>query len=300
MGCDSEPVSPHLILMGTGTSVGVPVVGCTCPVCTSQNPKNHRTRSGVLVRAPEGEFVIDTGPELRLQLLRNKASLIRAAVFTHDHADHVMGLDDLRIFGFRLENELLEEAERLAEANGEDFDREAFRRSGAGEIPLYCEESVEAGIRQIFHYAFGDPKNHAHRFAVPRLTFQRVNIGQAFDVLGLRLLPIRLHHGKLPVVGYRIGDVAFCTDVSTIPADSREMLTGLDTLVIDALRHKPHPTHMHVAEAVKWAERLKPRRTILTHMAHDLDYDSLASELPDGVEPGYDGLKINLSATKPV
>ncbi|MDG1895534.1 MAG: MBL fold metallo-hydrolase [Fuerstiella sp.] len=252
-----------------------------------------------MVRAPGGEFVIDTGPELRLQLLQNKASLIRAAVFTHAHADHVMGLDDLRIFGFRIENQLLAEAERIAAANGDDFDRDQFRRSGAGSIPLFCEETVEENIRHIFHYAFADPTQHAHRFAVPRLTFQRIEAGQAFDVLGLRMLPIRLHHGRLPIVGYRIGDVAFCTDVSTIPADSREMLTGLDTLVIDALRHKPHPTHMHVAEAVKWHERLRPRRTILTHMAHDLDYDSLASELPDGVEPGYDGLKINISATKP-
>jgi phosphoribosyl 1,2-cyclic phosphate phosphodiesterase len=286
--------------MGTGTSVGVPIVGCTCSVCTSQNPKNQRTRSGVLVRAPDGEFVIDTGPELRLQLLQNKASLIRAAVFTHAHADHVMGLDDLRIFGFRLENQLLAEAERIAAANGSDFDKDEFRRSGAGNIPLFCEENVEENIRHIFHYAFADPTQQAHRFAVPRLTFQRIKAGHAFDVLGLQLLPIRLHHGKLPVVGYRIGDVAFCTDVSTIPADSREMLTGLDTLVIDALRHKPHPTHMHVAEAVKWAERLQPRRTILTHMAHDLEYDSLASELPDGVEPGYDGLRINLPPPKPV
>ena len=297
MSCGSESDAPHLILMGTGTSIGVPVVGCTCVVCTSQNPKNQRTRSGVLVRAPEGEFVIDTGPELRLQLLQNKASLIRAAVFTHAHADHVMGLDDLRIFGFRLENQLLAKAERIAVADGKDFDRDEFRRSGAGQIPLFCEEEVEESIRKIFYYAFTDPLQHAHRFAAPRLTFQRIEVGRTFDVLGLRLLPIRLHHGKLPIVGYRIGDVAFCTDVSTIPSDSREMLTGLDTLVIDALRYTPHPTHMHVAEAVKWAERLKPRRTILTHMAHDLDYDSLASELPDGVEPGYDGLRINFSPT---
>ncbi|MDG2127442.1 MAG: MBL fold metallo-hydrolase [Fuerstiella sp.] len=293
--CDAESDLPHLILMGTGTSVGVPVVGCTCSVCTSQNSRNQRTRSGVLVRAPDGEFVIDTGPELRLQLLQNRASCIRAAVFTHAHADHVMGLDDLRIFSFRLEKQLLADAERIAAANGEPFDKDEFRRSGAGSIPLFCEENVEEDIRQIFHYAFADPTRQAHRFAVPRLTFRRIEPGHAFELLGLQLVPIRLHHGKLPIVGYRIGDVAFCTDVSTIPADSREMLTGLDTLVIDALRRKPHPTHMHLAEALKWAERLKPRRTILTHMAHDLDYDSLVGELPDGVEPGYDGLRIDLS-----
>ena len=257
----------ELVLTGTGTSVGVPVVGCDCDVCQSDDSRNHRLRSGVLVRAPQGEFVIDTGPELRLQLLRSKASLIHAAIFTHAHADHVTGLDDLRIFGFRLD----------------------------GDVPLYCEESVEASLRQMFSYAFMDREQMAHRFAAPRFEFRRIVPGEPFDLLGLSVLPIRLHHGRLPILGFRMGDVAFCTDVSSIPAESKDLLQGLQTLVLGALRYKPHPTHLHVDAAVKLAQQLQPQRTLLTHMAHDLDYASLSESLPDGIEPACDGTVITIA-----
>ncbi len=252
--------------MGTGTSVGVPVVGCDCAVCTSDDERNQRTRSGVLVRAPQGEFVIDTGPELRLQLLRSRASLVHAAIFTHSHADHVAGLDDLRIFGFRLESD----------------------------IPLYCEENVEEAIRRMFSYAFLDRDRLAHRFAAPRFAFRRIVPGESFELLGLSVLPVRLVHGRLPILGFRIGDVAFCTDVSSIPAESRELLQNLDTLILGALRYKPHPTHLHVEAAVRVARQLAARRTFLTHMAHDLDFQSLSRELPDGIEPAWDGLEIDV------
>jgi len=257
----------ELVLTGTGTSVGVPVVGCDCDVCQSDDPRNHRLRSGVLVRAPQGEFVIDTGPELRLQLLRNNASLIHAAIFTHAHADHVTGLDDLRIFGFHLD----------------------------GDVPLYCEESVEESIRQMFSYAFMDREQMAHRFAAPRFEFRRIVPGEEFDLLGLSVLPIRLHHGRLSILGFRIGDVAFCTDVSSIPSESKELLQGLQTLVLGALRYKPHPTHLHVDAAVKLAQQLQPQRTLLTHMAHDLDYARLSASLPDGIEPACDGTVITIA-----
>ncbi|MEZ6129118.1 MAG: MBL fold metallo-hydrolase [Planctomycetaceae bacterium] len=282
----------RLTLMGTGTSIGVPVVGCVCHVCTSRNPRNRRMRSGVLVQAPDGEFVIDTGPELRLQLLASGATTIRAAVFTHAHADHIMGLDDLRIFAFRIEQECLQAARRQASDASRPFDQAAFDQRPPPTIPLYCEAIVEDGIRQVFSYAFSDPAQHSHRFAAPRLSFQRLQPGISFDLLGVTVMPIRLNHGPLPILGFRIGDIAFCTDVSTIPAESRELLSGVDTLILDALRYEPHPTHLNVSQAVKWAERLNVRRTILTHMSHDLDYDRLAAELPDGVEPGYDGLII--------
>ena len=264
----SDNGTAELVLTGTGTSVGVPVVGCDCAVCTSDNSRNHRLRSGVLVRAPQGEFVIDTGPELRLQLVKNGASLIRAALFTHAHADHVTGLDDLRIFGHRLDSDL----------------------------PLFCEEAVELAIRKMFSYAFVDRETMAHRFAAPRFHFQRIAPGKPFNLLGLQVMPIRIHHGQLPILGFRIGDMAFCTDVSSIPSESHQYLQKLDTLILGALRYKPHPTHLHVDAAVKVARSLKPKQTFLTHMAHDLDHDTLKEQLPAGVEPAYDGLTIAIQA----
>ena len=261
---DPEPPIAEMIIMGTGTSVGVPVVGCQCVVCRSQNPKNHRTRTGVLIRGPLGEFIIDAGPELRLQLIREEARLIQAAVFTHAHADHILGLDDLRIFGYQLN----------------------------AAVPLYCEEPVEAQIRQVFSYAFTDPATHSHQFAAPRLRFERIAPGEIFTVLGIEILPIRLKHGDLPVLGFRIGNAAFLTDMSTIHAEAKELLHGLDTLVIDALRKEPHPTHLHVDAAVRIIHQLRPRQAYLTHMSHDLEYEALRNELPDGIEPAYDGLRI--------
>lgn len=288
----------ELVLMGTGTSIGVPVVGCDCRICQSGDPKNHRLRSGVLVRAPEGEFVVDTGPELRLQLLQNKATFIEAALFTHAHADHIMGLDDLRIFGFRKARIALKAAEEQAQDAGIVFDTDQAAKNNLGNIPLYCEQLVEDGIRQVFHYAFTDPELHSHRYAAPRLAFQPIEPNKKLNVLGQEVVPIRLHHGKLPILGFRFGNVAFCTDVSTIPAASRELLEGLDVLVLDALRYEPHPTHLSVSQAVKWAERLKPKQTYLTHMSHDLDYHQLMEDLPEGIDPAYDGLTIPIAATE--
>ena len=278
--------------MGTGTSIGVPVVGCDCEVCSSKNPRNHRRRAGVLVRAPEGEFVIDTGPELRLQLLDSGASMIRAAIYTHAHADHIMGLDDLRIFAFRLEKERLRALEKRAVEQCEEFDVDSTEVES--DIPLYCEQEVEDSLRQTFQYAFADRAQQSHKYATPRLKFHRITPGVPFDLLGLSILPVRLHHGKLPILGFRIGNTALCTDVSTIPPESRELLTGLETLVIDALRYRPHPTHLSVDQAVQWGRRLGAKRTILTHMSHELNYETLARELPDGHEPGWDGLELGI------
>jgi phosphoribosyl 1,2-cyclic phosphate phosphodiesterase len=264
----SEMTNPkviaEMVIMGTGTSIGVPVVGCRCSVCLSDNPRNRRMRSGVLIRAPHGEMIIDAGPELRMQLVRERATLIRAAMFTHSHADHIMGIDDLRIFGFQLDDS----------------------------VPLYCEEVVEEQIRQTFSYAFSDPSTHAHKYAAPRLRFERITEGQDFSLLGLNIRTIRLKHGELPILGFRIGNVAFCTDVSTIPADSREQLKNLDVLVLNTLRHKPHPTHLHLDAALNLIRQLQPRQAYLTHMSHELDYDELLKELPPNVAPAYDGLRI--------
>ncbi|MEX0727982.1 MAG: MBL fold metallo-hydrolase [Planctomycetaceae bacterium] len=259
----SSTLERTIILLGTGTSVGVPVIGCDCAVCTSANPRNHRMRTSVAVRSPGGTFLIDTSPELRLQLVRERIAVIAAVLYTHSHADHIFGLDDLRICG-----QYLQQA-----------------------IPLYCEANVEAHIRATFAYAFVQPYPNDHPGAIPHLVFEPIGTAP-FDVLGLRVRPIRLMHGKLPILGFRIGDVAFCTDVSAIPDDSWPLLEGLDVLVIDALREKPHPTHFSVGQALDVVARVKPKRTYLTHVSHTLEYEATNARLPAGVELAYDGLRI--------
>ena len=253
----------QLVLLGTGTSVGVPVIGCFCEVCTSSNPKNHRTRTGVLVRAPDGNFVIDTPPELRLQLVREKVDLVRAAVFTHSHADHIFGLDDLRICGHRMD----------------------------APVELYCEELTEEQLRTSFHYAFAPPNPNAHKFAIPRLEFRRIGL-DPFELLGVTVQPIRLTHGQLPVLGFRLGNVAYCTDVSEIPEESWPLLEGLDVLVLDALRDTPHPTHFGIPQSLEVVERVQPKQTYFTHLSHSLEHEATNARLPDRVELGYDGLVI--------
>ena len=255
---------PSLTLTGTGTSVGVPVIGCDCEVCRSDNPRNRRLRSGVLVRAPLGDFVIDASPDLREQLLRERVSAVHAAVFTHSHADHIMGLDDLRICGFRLQSA----------------------------IKLLCEERVERQIRTSFNYAF-ETTEPSHRFAVPRFEFERIGL-DSFSLLGLTIQPLRLMHGRLPILGFRINNIAFCTDVSQIPPESLDALHDLDVLIIDALRNHPHPTHFSVPQAVAMARQLNPRQTYLTHVSCRLDYDKTNERLPEGIELAWDGLRISL------
>jgi phosphoribosyl 1,2-cyclic phosphate phosphodiesterase len=262
-----EPASEYSItLMGTGTSVGVPIIGCECDVCLSDNPRNQRMRTSVLVRAPEGNFVIDTPPELRLQLVRERVKLVRGALFTHGHADHIYGLDDLRIFGHRLKRD----------------------------IPLWCEPAVEEHLRKAFYYCFEEADAELHKFALPRLSFRSIDEAD-FPILGLRIRPIRLLHGKLPILGYRIGDVAFCTDVSEIPEASMMQLEELDVLVIDGLREEPHPTHFSVSQSLEVIERVRPRRAFLTHVSHSLEYEATNARLPEHVELAYDGLTIPLT-----
>jgi phosphoribosyl 1,2-cyclic phosphate phosphodiesterase len=253
-----------ITLLGTGTSVGVPVIGCDCATCTSPNPRNKRMRCGVAVQAAAGTFVIDTPPELRLQLVRESIPMVHAAVFTHGHADHVFGLDDLRICGHRLDRP----------------------------IPLYCEEGVEKGLRKSFYYAFGGEVVNAHNFAIPKLAFERIGPHEPFELLGVTVRPLRLMHGKLPILGFRINDFAYCTDVSGIPPESLPLLEGLDALVIGALRDEPHVTHFSVGQALEQIERLRPRRAYLTHTSHSLKYEETNARLPAGVELANDGLRL--------
>jgi len=256
----------QLILLGTGTSVGVPSIGCPCEVCASSDARDKRTRCAALVGLPQGNLLIDTPPDLRQQLLRERVGIVHAVAFTHEHADHIFGLDDLRLFPFYLGHP----------------------------VPLYCEPLVERRIRKSFDYAFADVEP-THAGAAPQLTFQQIGVAP-FDLLGSRIEPVRLKHGpRFDVLGFRIGNVAYCTDTNGIPSESMSRLEGLDTLIIDALRIRPHVTHFSLDEAIEVARRLQPKRTIFTHICHDLGHARTNAILPAGMELGHDGQRIPLT-----
>jgi phosphoribosyl 1,2-cyclic phosphate phosphodiesterase len=247
--------------LGTGTSTGVPMVGCDCAVCTSSDPRNQRYRCSVLIRLPAGNLLIDTPPELRLQLVREKVGIVHAVLFTHFHADHVYGLDDLRPIP---------------------------RQLGAA-VPLYCTTEVERKLRQAFSYAFTTEAEKLPIGWVPKLVFRTIDEAP-FNVLGERVMPIPLVHAHFNVFGFRIGDVAYCTDVNRIPKESWPLLEGVRVLVLDALRFKPHPGHFSLDEALEVIDRIKPAQAYLTHMSHDLEHEDTNRRLPPGVQLAYDGL----------
>jgi phosphoribosyl 1,2-cyclic phosphate phosphodiesterase len=248
--------------LGTGTSVGIPMLGCDCAVCHSTDPRNHRYRCAVLIGTPHGNILIDTPPELRLQLLRAKARLVHAVLFTHYHADHLFGLDDLR----------------------------PIPRLLGGPVPLYCSAETEVKIRETFSYAFPQQSDTPAYSYVPRLIFRPIG-EEPFPVLGERVTPVPLEHAHFNVLGFRIGDVAYCTDVSRIPEPSWPLLEGLRVLVLDALRPQPHAAHFSLDEALDVIARLKPDQAYLTHMSHDLEHEATNAILPPGVELAYDGLR---------
>ena len=254
----------RLVILGSGTSTGVPVIGCDCAVCRSDDPRNHRTRSSVLVGLPGGNLLIDTAPEMRLQLVRERVGMVHAIAFTHHHADHLFGLDDARL----------------------------FPRAIGGPVPIFCEPETEQTIRSVFHYAFEGRAASIPTGGVPQLRFERIGPGVRFEVLGQSVLPIRLDHGRFRVLGFRIGGLAYCTDVSRIPEQSWPLLEGLDTLILDALRPEPHPTHFHLEQALAAIERLRPGRSYLTHLSHSFDHGPTEATLPPRVALAYDGLAL--------
>lgn len=262
----STDITGQMILLGTGTSVGVPMIGCGCPVCRSDNPKNRRTRASAVLGLPAGNLLIDTSPDMRGQLLREDIGVVHAVLYTHEHADHIFGLDDLRLMQFYL----------------------------GGAVPLFCEERVEQRIRKSYDYAFAEPHS-AHAGAVPQLTFHRITT-EPFEVLGTQITPIRLKHGsRMDVLGFRIGNVAYCTDVNAIPPESMALLTGLDCLILDALRPSGHATHFSLQEAIVVSRQLTPRQTYFTHMSHELEHEATNAQLPEGMALAYDGQRIALT-----
>ena len=273
MGRDvaTTDISGQMILLGTGTSVGVPSIGCGCPVCTSDDPRNKRTRCSALLGLPEGNLLIDTSPDLRQQLLREGVGIVHAVLYTHEHADHLFGLDDLRLMQFYL----------------------------GGPVPLYCEERVEERVRKSFDYAF-EHRPNLHSGAVPQLRFERIGPTEGgwppIEVLGARVTAVRQQHGPNFVsLGFRVGDVAYCTDISEMPDESKELMRGLDVLVLDALRETGHTTHMNLAQAVSLAEELGAKRVYFVHMSHDLDHATTCAALPENMDLAYDGLRIPLT-----
>ncbi len=255
----------QMVILGTGTSVGVPMIGCECAVCQSGHARNQRTRCSVVLGLPLGNLLIDTSPDLRTQLLREKSGIVHAVLYTHEHADHLFGLDDLRLFPFYLGHA----------------------------VPLYCEAQVEGRIRKSFDYAFTDIAP-THSGAIPQLTFEPITT-QPFELLGARITPIRLTHGpRFQVLGFRVGNVAYCTDTNYIPEESWPLLEGLDVLILDALRNRPHATHFSLQEAITVAERVQPKRTLFTHISHELDHDLTNATLPPGMELAYDGQRLPL------
>jgi phosphoribosyl 1,2-cyclic phosphate phosphodiesterase len=256
----------ELVILGTGTSVGVPAIGCGCDVCRSDHPKNQRTRCSIVLGLPEGNLLIDTPPDLRVQLLREQIGIVHAVLFTHEHADHLMGLDDLRLMQFYLGHA----------------------------VPLYCEKDVETRIRKSFDYAF-DGIDPTHAGAKPKIEFVRIG-NEPFSVLGTEVTPVRLMHGpQFEVLGFRVGNIAYCTDTNHIPEESLRRLQGLDVLILDALRHRPHATHFGLQEAVEVAQSLGAKRTFFTHICHDLDHDTTCAALPDSMALAYDGMRLPLT-----
>lgn len=254
-------MSLRVTMLGSGTSTGVPVIGCSCAVCTSSDPRNRRTRPGLKLEWNDRTLLVDTPVDFREQALRFGVGRVDGVLFTHHHADHIFGLDDLRIFNFR--------------------QRQA--------IACYGQAATLAALRRVFAYVFEDGQEGGGK---PQL--ELVEVDEPFEVHGLRVEPVPVWHGSLEVYGYRIGRFAYVTDVSSIPEPSFALLAGVETLILGALRYRPHPTHFTLAEASQAAQRIGARRTIFTHLAHDVDHSAPAHPLPAGIELGYDGLTLDV------
>lgn len=254
----------RLTVLGSGTSVGVPTIGCTCAVCTSPDSRDKRLRPSVLLRYNGRTVLIDTTPDFRYQMIRAQVNRLDAILYTHGHADHVLGLDDVRPFNFHQQ----------------------------GNIPIYADAPTLAVIRRMFSYIFETRASESSR---PRLDVHEID-GQPFDLFGLTITPIALRHGSAQTYGFRFGNGAYLTDHSEIPEYSMDQLHGLDVLFLDALRYKPHPTHSTVEKSLSHVRRLSPHRTYFTHISHDLAHVQVESQLPPHVHMAYDGLDLEIDA----
>lgn len=270
---DPQPFTFRVTVLGSGTSHGVPAIGCDCAVCRSTDSRDRRTRPSILIevgpQVPASQFrgavrsiLVDTSTDLRAQALAHGVRRVDAIVFTHAHADHVFGLDDVR----------------------------RFNQIQQGAIACYAAEDTLQSLRRTFAYIFAPPVQKGG--GLPRLTLFR--IGGVFTLGGVDIVPIPLFHGRLPVLGFRIGTFAYMTDCNRIPDESWPLLAGVRTLVLDALRHRPHSTHFSVQESIDVAARLGVERAYFTHISHDLGHAATCAQLPAGMELAYDGLVLTV------
>lgn len=251
----------RVIILGSGTSHGVPMIGCTCAVCLSNDPRDRRTRPSILVDVEDGpSMLVDTSTDLRQQALTHGVARVDAILYTHSHADHIMGLDDVR----------------------------RFNVMQGGAIPAYADARTAGDLRRAFSYVFEPPNQQGG--GIPQISLTTVD--RRFGVGGVAIEPVPVFHGARPILGFRFGSLAYLTDCNRIADEAWPLLEGLDTLILDALRHRPHPTHFTVAEALQVAARVAPRRTFLTHICHDLGHQATNAALPAGVELAYDGLEL--------
>jgi phosphoribosyl 1,2-cyclic phosphate phosphodiesterase len=256
--------SARVTFLGTGTSHGVPMIGCRCATCCSTDPRDKRWRPSIYIELPDGTRVlVDTSTDLRAQALAFDVPRIDAILFTHEHADHVFGLDEVRRF-----NHLQHTA-----------------------IPCYAPRRTAAALRRTFAYVFGEAVTKGG--GIPQLDLYTLS-GGPFSIGGETIVPVPILHGTAPILGYRLGPFAYLTDCSAIPDSSWPLLDGVKLLVLDALRHRPHPTHFSVSEALEAIERIAPERALLTHMCHDLPHAETCAALPAGVELAYDGLRVTV------
>jgi phosphoribosyl 1,2-cyclic phosphate phosphodiesterase len=252
----------RITVLGSGTSVGIPMIGCRCEVCTSADPRDQRLRPSILVSYEDRHILIDTPPDFRTQALRANIPHVDAILFTHSHADHIMGLDDVRPFNFHHKKR----------------------------IPIYAAEPTMAAIRRSFPYIFDEGVKES---STPQLEPHLIESGP-IDLFGMEFLPVPILHGRQMILGFRFGAAAYLTDHSAIPEASLELLNGLDVLFLDALRYRPHPTHSTVEQSIHTVECLKPRRAFFTHICHDLSHERAESQLPSNVRLAYDGLEIDV------
>ena len=260
-------MNARVIVLGSGTSHGVPMIGCTCAVCRSDDPRDRRSRPSIFIDVEGGPAIlVDTSTDLRQQALTHGLTRVDAILYTHSHADHIMGLDDVRRFNVMQD----------------------------GAIPAYADERTINDLKRAFSYVFDPPAQKGG--GIPQIALTTVN--GRFAVAGVDVQTVPIFHGARPILGFRLGSFAYLTDCNRIPDEAWPLLDGLDILILDALRHRPHPTHFTVAEALQVVERVKPRQTYFTHICHDLPHAATNAALPKGVELAYDGLALSIEVGK--